>query len=69
VAVRPANELWWLGVIVGTFEILLAFWASQQFFAPRAALIIVWVGFAALFRGISEIVLAFGVRRVELRPA
>jgi len=68
VEAKPANELWWLGLIVGIFEILLGFWASQQFFAPRATIIILWVGFAALFRGVSEIVLAFGVRRADLRP-
>jgi hypothetical protein len=43
------------------------FWASQQFFPARAALLIVWVGFLALFRGIFEIVLAFEVRGAD-RP-
>jgi uncharacterized membrane protein HdeD (DUF308 family) len=61
---REVSELWWLGLVVGILEILLAFWVSQQFFAPRAILIIVWVGFAAMFRGITEIVMAFEVRRV-----
>ena len=42
---REINDLWWLGLVVGILEILLAFWASQQFFAPRAALILLWVGF------------------------
>jgi hypothetical protein len=42
----------------------LGFWASQQFFAPRALLIITWVGFSALLRGVGEIVLAFEVRRI-----
>jgi uncharacterized membrane protein HdeD (DUF308 family) len=59
---RDVNELWWLGLGVGILEVLLAFWVSQQFYAPRAAIIIVWVGFACLFRGISEIVLAFELR-------
>jgi uncharacterized membrane protein HdeD (DUF308 family) len=61
---REVNDLWWLGLVVGTLEILLAFWASQQLFAPRAALILVWVGFAAMFRGFTEIFLAFEVRRL-----
>jgi uncharacterized membrane protein HdeD (DUF308 family) len=43
----------------------LGFWASQQYFAPRATLILVWVGFYALFHGIGEIVMAFEVRRVH----
>lgn len=63
VMTKPVNDLWWLGLVVGIFEVLLAFWASQQFFAPRAALILIWVGFAAMFRGFGEIVLAFQLRR------
>jgi uncharacterized membrane protein HdeD (DUF308 family) len=63
-AAHDVNELWWLGLIVGLLEVLLGFWASQQFFAPRALLIITWVGLSALLRGVGEIVLAFEVRRV-----
>ena len=59
VATKPANPLWWLGLTAGILQILLAFWVSQQYFAPRAALLLIWVGFTAMFRGISEIVLAF----------
>jgi uncharacterized membrane protein HdeD (DUF308 family) len=65
VLTRPVNEVWWLGVAAGIIEVLLAFWVSQQFFAPRAALIIVWVGFSAILRGIGEIALAFDLRRLE----
>ena len=64
VMTKDINDLWWLGLVVGILEILLAFWASQQYFAPRAALILLWVGFFALFRGFSEIFFAFGIRRV-----
>jgi len=35
---------------------------SQQFLLARASLLILWVGFMALFRGFSEIVLAFELR-------
>jgi uncharacterized membrane protein HdeD (DUF308 family) len=59
---RHTNEIWWLGLIVGILELLLGFWASQQYFPARAALILIWVGFFALFRGITEIVMAFQVR-------
>ena len=71
VVTREMNVLWWLGLVVGILEVLLAFWVSQQFFAPRAALIIVWVGFSAMFRGISEIALAFELKGImkELRAA
>jgi hypothetical protein len=49
---------------MGILELILAFWASQQYFAPRAALILIWVGFASMFRGIGEIVLAFRLRKI-----
>jgi uncharacterized membrane protein HdeD (DUF308 family) len=65
VMTRDVNDLWWLGLVVGILEILLAFWASQQYFAPRAALILLWVGFFALFRGFTEIFLAFAVHREQ----
>jgi len=61
---RDTNEVWWLGLIVGIIELLLGFWASQQYYPARAALILLWVGFFALFRGITEIVTAFQVRAV-----
>jgi uncharacterized membrane protein HdeD (DUF308 family) len=60
--VREISGAWWLGLVAGILEILLGFWASQQLFPARAALILLWVGFFALFRGISEIVIAFELR-------
>ena len=68
---KDVNELWWLGLVVGLLEILLGFWASQSYVKPVLALIILWAGFMALFRGISEIVLAFGLRSAgkRMRPA
>ena len=49
-------------MLAGILELLLGFWASQQRFPARGALLLLWIGFFALFRGISEIVIAFGVR-------
>ena len=60
--VRDVNSTWWLGLVAGILEILLGFWASQQMFPARAALLLLWIGFFALFRGISEIVIAFELR-------
>ena len=57
--------MWWLGLVVGILEILLGFWASQQYRAVQGALLLIWVGFFALFRGISEIVIAFELRHVQ----
>ena len=62
---RELNPLWWLGLTVGILEILLAMWVSQQYYGARIALILVWVGFMAIFRGISEIVMAFELHHAK----
>ena len=62
---RDINPTWWLGLLAGILQIIIGFWASQQAFPARAALLIFWVGFFALFRGISDIVVAFEVRHAE----
>jgi uncharacterized membrane protein HdeD (DUF308 family) len=67
VSTREINPTWWLGLVVGILEILLGFWASQQYRPVQGALLLIWVGFFALFRGISEIVIAFQLRRAQ-RP-
>lgn len=67
VVTKDINSAWWLGMLVGILEILLGFWASQQRLPVQGALLLVWVGFFALFRGISEIVVAFELRSAQ-RP-
>jgi uncharacterized membrane protein HdeD (DUF308 family) len=62
---REANPLWWLGLTVGILEILLAMWVSQQYYGARIALILIWVGFMAIFRGITEIVMAFELHHAK----
>jgi uncharacterized membrane protein HdeD (DUF308 family) len=66
-ASREVNPYWWLNLITGILLILLAFWVSGSdrvyALAQRTYLILFWVGFLALFRGIEQIVLAFAVRR------
>jgi uncharacterized membrane protein HdeD (DUF308 family) len=62
VVAKEVNSSWWLGLVAGILEIVLGFWASQQQFPARGALLLLWVGFFALFRGISEIVIGFEVR-------
>ena len=62
VMTREVNSSWWLGLVVGILELVLGFWVSQQLFPARGALLLLWIGFFALFRGISEIFLAFEVR-------
>ena len=64
---RIINSAWWLGMVAGILEIVVGFWASQQLVHVRAALLIVWVGLLALFRGITEIVLAFELKSAQHR--
>lgn len=64
---RLVNSVWWLGVVGGVLEILIGFWASQQVISARAALLIFYVGFLAIFRGITEIVLAFELKAAQDR--
>ena len=62
IVTRDVNPSWWLGLVTGILELILGFWASQQEFPARGALLLLWVGFFALFRGISEIVVSFELR-------
>jgi uncharacterized membrane protein HdeD (DUF308 family) len=66
IASRAVNPYWWLGLITGVLLVLLAFWVSgsDRVYAlgRRTYLILFWVGFMALFRGISQIFMAFTVR-------
>ena len=62
IASQGVNSVWWLGLLAGLLELFLGFWAAQQYFPARASLLLLWVGFYALFRGISSIVYAFHLR-------
>jgi uncharacterized membrane protein HdeD (DUF308 family) len=61
-ATKDVNDAWWLGLIVGIVEVGLGFWAAGSF-GRSAALLIVFVGAIALTRGITDIVLAFELRK------
>jgi uncharacterized membrane protein HdeD (DUF308 family) len=65
IVTRDVNPLWWLGMIVGILLILLGFWTGQQLLAVKGQLLIFYVGLAALFRGIGQIVFAFQLHHVE----
>ena len=62
---RVINSAWWLGMLAGILEIFAGFWASQQGLAARAVLLIIWVGLLAMFRGFTEIVLAFELKSAQ----
>ena len=61
-------ELWWLQLIVGLVEILLAFWVAGSF-RNQVILLVVYVGIIALSSGITEIFLAFKLRGLHRRVA
>jgi uncharacterized membrane protein HdeD (DUF308 family) len=61
IVTHESVRLWWVGLIVGVVEILLAFWAAG-YFRGSALLLVVWVAALALMRGITEIVMAFRLR-------
>jgi uncharacterized membrane protein HdeD (DUF308 family) len=64
IASRRVAPVWWLQLLIGIAEILVGFWAAGDF-GHKTILLVVWVGVAALTRGISAITFAFTVR--ELR--
>ena len=61
-------ELWWLQLVVGLVEILLAFWVAGNF-REKAILLVVYVGVIALARGVSEIFVAFKLKGLRRRLA
>jgi len=61
-------ELWWLQLIVGILEILLAFWVAGSF-KRSATLLVAYVGIIALARGITELFLAFKLKGLRRRVA
>jgi uncharacterized membrane protein HdeD (DUF308 family) len=61
-------ELWWLQLVIGLIEILLAFWVAGNF-RKEAILLVVYVGIIALARGISEIFVAFKLKGLRRRLA
>jgi uncharacterized membrane protein HdeD (DUF308 family) len=64
IPLRHVTPAWWVQLLVGIAEILIGFWAAGDF-GHKTILLVVWVGVAALMRGISAITFAFAAR--ELR--
>ena len=65
---REQFELWWLQLIVGLVEILLAFWVAGSF-KDKVILLVAYVGIIALSRGLTELFLAFKLRGLKRRVA
>jgi uncharacterized membrane protein HdeD (DUF308 family) len=65
---RSQFELWWIQLIVGIIEIVLAFAVAGNF-REKAILLVVFVGVMALTRGITELILAFKLKGLQGRVA
>jgi len=63
VATKDVNPLWWLGLVAGILFLALAFWTSQQLVPVKGQLLLFYVGLMAMFRGITQIVFAFGLHQ------
>jgi len=61
-------DLWWLQLVIGILEILLAFWVSGSF-RDSVILLVAYVGIVALSRGITELFLAFKLHGLRKRLA
>ena len=67
---RHLEGLWWMQLVSGIIMVLLGFWAISPDSATvstyrGAVLLAVWIGVAALFRGISDIIVGFRLRSVQ----
>src|SRR4029077_19178920 len=60
--------IWWLQLVLGLLEIALVFWVSGSF-VDSAILLVVYVGVLALFRGVTELFVAFKLRGLGRRLA
>jgi|SRR5690348_16546314 uncharacterized membrane protein HdeD (DUF308 family) len=67
-ATRRYFELWWIQLVVGILEIVLAFWVAGDFVA-KVTLLVIYVGIVGLSRGITEIILAFKLKGLRGRLA
>jgi uncharacterized membrane protein HdeD (DUF308 family) len=67
VASREVSPYWGVTLTGGILIALLGIWVSTSdrtwTLGARAAFILLWVGFMAIFRGITDITLAFELRR------
>jgi uncharacterized membrane protein HdeD (DUF308 family) len=62
---RETNELWWLGLLSGILMVILAFWTAGQFFIERAYVLLVFAGIWALLQGVTDIIRAFQIRKLN----
>jgi len=62
-SMRHTLDLWGLTLVMGVLELVLAFWAVG-YTGRSAALLVLWVGLGAVSKGVTNILIAFQVRRL-----
>ena len=65
---KPLYDMWWLQLLVGIIEILLAFWVAGSF-KDQIILLVIYVGVVGLTRGITELFVAFKLHSLRKRLA
>ena len=65
-ASKDDYDMWWLTLIIGVVEVLVGFWAIG-YSGRSIALLVVWVAASALARGISDLFLAFQLKKLQQR--
>jgi uncharacterized membrane protein HdeD (DUF308 family) len=60
VLLRATTPAWWLALLVGIAQVLIGFWAAGSW-ENSAVVLVAWSGALALMRGITELVVAFGL--------
>jgi uncharacterized membrane protein HdeD (DUF308 family) len=61
---RHEHEFWWMFLIMGTLEVLIAFWAIG-YPGRSVVLLVIWVGATALAKGFTQIVRGFALHGLE----
>jgi uncharacterized membrane protein HdeD (DUF308 family) len=64
VLAKAQADLWWLQLVVGILEVLLAFWVAGSF-RRSVTLLVAYVGIVALSRGITELFVAFKLKGLK----
>jgi uncharacterized membrane protein HdeD (DUF308 family) len=68
ISLRDRSPYWGITLASGVLTVLLALWVSTSdrvwTLGARAGFVLLWVGFMAIFRGASDIALAFELRRL-----
>jgi len=63
---KGQSDAWWLQLFVGILEIALAFWVAGSF-RDQVILLVIYVGVTALFRGVTELIIAFKLKGLRDR--